>query len=524
MRDRFQEAIDEGGSHHTLFGTFGETSMYLRWCDAGSIEAFTQSSIEDYMAHLYLAVLQGTLKKSSYNKKRSTMFYLFAMMMELPPGWFNSIVVTDASDKEPYEGYSRSDLNQLLPFLRKMFNQTYQQLIANPDKHIQANKNLHTMTFVWKGETYKLSSGISKMMCSATYLLAYYTYINTEQIFMLKQPRNASISMGEAWYKMPAFKRRAFKTIQVEIGEHNVIDIPKYSMTFFEKLLSASRLINQGEDALLLQTVVNKQIRPIKAITLYDFFSGWVEKHFTFIDQTGRRLRPVISRFRETGSQLTTYYQGDLANDIMMNNTPNTRKKSYSTGNKHTNNGMLQDTLAIRQEQVQSKVSSKKAQQNLAIDVLVIEQEYKKSIPNLSRTPSGGSCSNPFGEKSEKYTRKALRHGLAKEGEKLACADLLECFGCPDQVIVQSTSDIWCLLSFKLCIEEALYLHLDAHHYRKNFEGIIRYIDDSILPNISSTIIKQAETLIDDEEYHPIWSDSNSILDLIPQHANKKTT
>ncbi len=39
------------------------------------------------------------------------------------------------------------------------------------------------------------------------------------------------ISTGEIWYTMPAFKRRAFKTIQIEIGEHE-LEIPKYAMTF----------------------------------------------------------------------------------------------------------------------------------------------------------------------------------------------------------------------------------------------------------------------------------------------------
>nr|MBF4428015.1 hypothetical protein [Vibrio anguillarum] len=122
-------------------------------------------------------------------------------------------------------------------------------------------------------------------------------------------------------------------------------------------------------------------------------------------------------------------------NDIMLNNTPNTRKKHYSEGNKTTNNGMLQDAMAIREEQVKSRVTTQQARQNLAIDVLVIEQENSIKLPNLSRTSSGSSCSNPFGEKSKKYTIQARRHGLAKEGERLACADLLACFGCPEQVI-----------------------------------------------------------------------------------------
>jgi hypothetical protein len=178
---------------------------------------------------------------------------------------------------------------------------------------------------------------------------------------------------------------------------------------------------------------------------------------------------------------------------------------------------MMQDTLLIREEQIKSGVSTQQAQENLNIKVLVIEEENKINHPNLSRTSNGGSCASPFGEKSRKYTKKAQAQGLTKKGERLACADLLGCFGCPDQVIVQSVSDIWCLLSFKACIEESLYLHLDASHYRKNFEDIVQFIKQKILPNINKRLLRQAKTKLDDDGYHPAWDDSDSVLGLIPK-------
>ncbi|MGS3377166.1 hypothetical protein ACB294_30745, partial [Klebsiella pneumoniae] len=289
------------------------------------------------------------------------------------------------------------------------------------------------MTFQWQGQQYPLAIGITKMMCAATYLLSYYTYANTSDLFKLKQPNNASTKADEVWYTMPAFKRRAFKTIQLEMGGHE-LEIPKYALDFFDKLLAASKYIHDGENATLLQTVISKKTQPLTSKVLEAFLSIWVEKHFTFTDQTNRRLRPVISRFRETGAQLTAYHQGDLANDLMLNNTPKTRKKHYSEGSKIANNGMMQDTMSIREAQIKNKIDVKEAQKSLGIEVLVIDAEYKVNLPNLSRTPNGGSCKAPFGERSDKYARKAQQHGLLKEGERLACADLLACFGCPDQV------------------------------------------------------------------------------------------
>ena len=513
--DSFSEKNDEGVSHDSLYGIYVEASQYLRWCDIECKPAFTQISLEGYMEHLQTRVMLGELKSSTYKNRRSNMVTLFVRYLDLPYHYFNNVVIMDNSDRESYESYTQSDLKQILPFLRRLFNQTYSQFIEEPEKHIQAYKNTATMTFEWQEKEYKLCGGISKMMCAATYLLAYYTYGNTSDLLRLKQPNNASISTGEIWYTMPAFKRRAFKTILVEMGEHELA-IPKYAMIFFDKLLKASRMISTNEEATLLQTITSQKVQKLQSSKLQDFLKRWVEKHFSFTDQMGRRLRPSISRFRETGSQLTSYHQGEMVNDLMLNNTPNTRKRHYSEGNKLANYGMMQDTVSIREEQVKSGVNIQQAQKNLNIEVLVIEEESKVNLPHLSRTSNGGSCAAPFGDKSLKYTKKAQAQGLAREGERLACADLLGCFGCPNQVIVQSISDIWCLLSFKACVEESLYLHLDASHYKKNFENIIKFIDQKILPSISQRILRQAETKLDDG-LHPVWDDSESVLSLIPK-------
>ncbi|MGR5165052.1 hypothetical protein ACPV4X_24490 [Vibrio owensii] len=516
-KDNHIKKMEEGVSHSTLRNHYGEVSRYLKWCDEKSIDAFTKESLEGYFEHSLQRIRLGTLKKTTYTGSLAKITVVFRDYLDLPTGWFLNIPTVGKDDGEAFEAYTRSDLNQLLPFLRKLFNQTSKQFIENPSKHIEAWKATPTMTFHWKGQEYQLCSAITKMMCAATYLLSYYTYSNTGVLFDLKRPSNASTSVGEQWYQMPAFKRRGFKTVHVEIGEHDYLKIPKYSLSFFDKLLEVSRLLDDSDDALLLQTVASHKVQPMSSSKLQSFNRNWLEKHFTFIDQTGRPLRPVISRFRETGSQITTAYQGEIANNITLGNTPQTRKKHYSKGNKHTNNGMMQDVASIRQEQAISKQGAKAAQDSLEIQVLTIDEEYKAHYPNLSKTPNGGSCISPFGEKSKAYNRKAKQRNLLREGEKLACADLLGCFGCSEQVIVQSVSDIWCLLSFRGCIEESLYLHLDAHHYRKNFEGIISFIDADILPKIKKSILKKAESILNDEGFHPLWDDAESVIGLIPK-------
>lgn len=258
LKARFVEAIEEGGSHHRLYGLFLNASQYLRWCDRAAVDAFTQSSIEGYMNHLNERVMLGQLKNCSYKGTHSSMMTLFTQYLDLPRSYFDSIVVRGIEDKESFEAYTRSDLKQILPFLRALFKQTQKQFIENPEKHIKAHQSTPTMTFQWKGNEYQLCGAISKMMSAATFLMAYYTYANTGDLFKLKQPESASTTVGEVWYTMPAFKRRAFKTIRVEMGEHE-LEIPKYSMDFFDNLLEASRLVSSDDKALLLQTIASKK-------------------------------------------------------------------------------------------------------------------------------------------------------------------------------------------------------------------------------------------------------------------------
>ncbi|MDF4968320.1 hypothetical protein P3573_07075 [Vibrio parahaemolyticus] len=508
LYERLSSYLTEGGSQATVLFIYVNVFRYMRWLDQRDIQAFTQDSVNAYTEYLYQRTLRKEIKRNTYVNMRSALVQAFRHI-DLPDKWFEHVPLVPKDDIEPFQAYSQSDLTQLLPFLRSLFKQTSTQLLADPQKHMSASHRAHSMNFNWKGTTYKIHSGIRKMMVSATYLLAYYTYANTTQLLNLPRPKLVSKSTRDIWYSMPAFKRRAFKIIHVEMGSHQ-LDIPKYSMQFFDKLLRVSQIIDSSDTALLLQTRNQNKLSSLTSSSL-NGFNSWLRKHFNFIDEQGQALTPVISRFRETGSQLTSYYQGDIAQGIVLDSTPTVRKKHYSTGNPYSNQAMTQEAALIRQEQAASKSSAKEAQRTLQIEVLTIDQEHRIAFPNLSRSAHGSHCKEPFGEKSQKFNRKANQHKLT-QGEKLACAELLDCFGCPEQVIVQSVSDIWCLLSFKECIEESMYLHLDAHHFKRNFEKTVSFIDAHILPRLDKNIVRQAEVKLDMVGRHPLWQEAESII------------
>ncbi|MGR5309565.1 hypothetical protein ACPV34_06745 [Photobacterium damselae] len=510
LKSHFNRTISEGGSHAQLLNLYYVALEFLKWSDMHNEKAFTKASLEYYCEYLLGRAYRKEIKNTSYSKTRSHLASLF-QALDLPKQWFESVPSLPKNDIEPFEAYSNSDLKQLLPLLRALFKQTSEQFLANPLQHMEAKKNRHTMTFEYKRQTYKLGGAINKMMAAATYLLSYYTYSNTSVLLSLQHPQKAGSSIQESWHTMPAFKRRAFKVVHIEMGE-NSINIPKYSMQFFNTLLEVSKVIDDSSNALLLQTCLDNQVSPVSHHLLSGFCRLWLKKHFKLTDQRGRELRPRISRFRKTGSQLASYYQGDIAQGILLDTTPSVRKKHYSTGNHHDNQSMTQETVLIRQEQAIRKTSPRDAQNALNIEVLTIDESLRVNIP-VSRTANGGSCKDPFGEKSKSYNYKTNQHHLS-QGEKLACADLLKCFGCPNQVIVQSVEDIWCLLSFKECIEESLYLHLDANHYKRNFSEVVDFIENNILPRISKRVRQQAETQLDKTGRHSLWQEAESVIPL----------
>ena len=81
-------------------------------------------------------------------------------------------------------------------------------------------------------------------MASAVYLLSYYTWANTNTLLSLERPDICESNVNGEWYQMPAFKRRAFRVITIQIGAHDQINIPKYSMEFFNQLLKVSKAIS----------------------------------------------------------------------------------------------------------------------------------------------------------------------------------------------------------------------------------------------------------------------------------------
>lgn len=226
----FSRIIDEGGSITQLYNLFYAAVNYFKWVDSNNHSSFSTVSVEQYCESNLRRALRREIKNTTFSKIRSHLSSLFSLL-DLSTECFKHIPSLPKNDGEPFEAYSRSDLNKLLPLLRAIFKQTSRQFLCNPEFYKKAHATTYTMTFEYKGINYKLRSGITKMMTAATYLLSFYTYANSSSLLSLTRPSTAKFENNETWYAMPTFKRRAFKVIHVEIAEHNLL-IPKYSISF----------------------------------------------------------------------------------------------------------------------------------------------------------------------------------------------------------------------------------------------------------------------------------------------------
>ena len=191
LKEYFDLKILEGGSIPTLSSLYGEAQNYLKWVDSHCESSFTRISLKKYAEHHLERQRRMEIKKTRYMQIRTQLVMLFTPL-ELPSEWFDDVPSMLSDDNQPFEGYSRSDLNKLLPLLRAIFKQISTQFLADPIKQKTAYRTSNSMIFHWQGKTLKILGAISKMMTAATYLLAYYTYANTSTLFALSRPKTTA--------------------------------------------------------------------------------------------------------------------------------------------------------------------------------------------------------------------------------------------------------------------------------------------------------------------------------------------
>lgn len=499
----------------TKYYHFANLRKYIAYCDRMAVPLFSYESVLSFGGYLIQRNKAGQLRNSTCTMILSAVKQCF-ILLEKPGHWFDAIPTLGKSQATPHKAYSDNDLKKLLPLIRTLFKQLSSQFLIDPDIHLFATNFRPTMTFTWKGSCIGIYGAVSKMMAAATYLMSYYTWANTTSLLTIQRPEETTLSTKEKWYQMPVFKRRACRIITLRFGDRGELNIPKYSLEFFNQLLKVSDIIAQRrtEDtpSRLLITYRHSQAASISAGELSNF-NAFLNDNFHLKDDKGERLSPVISRFRTTGSQIIQLHHSPAMSAELLGNSSRTIRRHYSEGNEFENQSMLQDAVSVMADKAlhgESIAQAKRRRKNaLNVEILTYESLIKMHAPPMKQA-HGSYCQNPFGEQAEKFISRVRRHGLLST-EKFACSDLMKCFSCPHQIIVAEACDIWCLMSFKECLEDSISRHVDHHHFYQNYASVLSAIDN-ILDRIDKKVLREATSRLQDEGLHPLWQEPLAFL------------
>ena len=354
-------------------------------------------------------------------------------------------------------------------------------------------------------------AAITKCFCAAYFLMAYYTWGNASSLRDMKIPSVADTEKGK-WFSQNILKRRANKYVSVELGDSFSSTVPKHGLKFIEDLISLVTLLFPDEERLFHQCSLGKRQALCPGHILATV--NWLTENFELTSDNGTILRPEAKRFRATGSTNYLMKTGNaLETSIVLGNTPDTVSRHYSSGNKSDNNAQIQATALTLENAVRcSDISTAKRETltQMNLEILPYDEFVSKYVINNQtgeKTAIGTGCKNPYDSHKATFINKT--DSPPDDVSHLACADILNCFGCANQVIVEEVDDIWCLLSFRESLIEAREDHISPAQFDRNFSLTLKSLDEAIL-KINPRVRRFAEKKLCSEGRHPIW----------PEHLN----
>jgi len=495
---------------HSLYRTF---TKYVKVCDSIPVIPDSKEGISAFEASLVHNVRIGAKSSNSAKGELSSLRTIMRMLDRPVDQWFSKFKLF-RSQINPTQAYSEIELKTLIKILQSLYFQLSKQIQASPKKYIRAGRRDQYASFSFKDIEVPVSGAITKCYCAAYFLLAYYTWANASTIRDMDIPK-ASQKKGQQgkWFVQTALKKRANKFVTIELGDNLSTDIPKHALNFINDLITLTHTLFPNTNRLLHQCIdgINKPLCP----THIRSNMNWLISTFDLTDDNGQELRPEAKRFRATGAYNYLALTGNsLETSQLLNNTPDVVRRHYSRGNESENNAQLQATANTLENAIKCGDVDRAREQTLEqmnLEVLPYEEFVNRYAKpgNGQKTPLGTGCKDPFDNHGDRFRRKASIDSI--DVSHLACADLLNCFSCPNQVLVEEVDDIWCLMSFYEALEDAKEDHLDMSHFKTNFERVLSKIKQ-VLFSIDLKVRRQAERKLHTVGRHPFWPDTLNLV------------
>jgi len=197
-------------------------------------------------------------------------------------------------------------------------------------------------------------------------------------------------------------------------------------------------------------------------------------------------------------------------------------KHNYSKGDKRVNQVESAKSANTMEAFVRNngdiKIAIQTASNIMKIPVQNIT-EYENHIENSQdtcKTVQGGTCKGEENKQTRSFQRSAMKNSLLDKEDlvKISCGFVIECFDCSNFGIIDDVEDIWCLLSFRHQLNNSLESHCSLKHFLKNFGDVMLSIDE-LLDRLTAKKVDQANKRISSENFHPQWSDTHSVADVL---------
>lgn len=491
----------------TKFGYAVDLAIYLNFVDSKRLDPESGLAAHAWEQYLVEKVRLGTIGVNTARKLNSSIKCLLKLL-DLPVDeWFSTYGLFRKEDN-PTESYSDHELKKLLRTIHPIFNQLIKQITLSPEKHLHANPRDYTALIVLNGRKVDVTGAITRCFSMGYFLMSYFTWGNTTTLLSMKKFNDGNISQ-KLVYSQSVLKSRANKYVTISIGENNEQHVPKYALNFIQKLLTLSKIVSADNTHLFYQ-VSRGRIQPLEPQHLNDA-ANWLLKNFPLIDDYGKPLKPMTRKFRASGSSRYLALTGDvIGTSSLLGNTPTTLARHYTIGNSIDNKQQLQAAVYTLEAATKcSDISESKnyAKRQLEVEVLPYE-EFLRKYECFNKKPQstviGSGCKDPLGDEAELYRRKMNFSPKDLEVDHLACSDILKCFSCQNQVIIEEVDDIWCLMSFKQVIEDSLSDHVNSNQFNRNFRDLIEKIDFAI-HRIDPMIRRKSALKLSREGRHPLW-------------------
>ncbi|MGE6416210.1 hypothetical protein ACQKDY_00545 [Alteromonas macleodii] len=495
--------LERCASGDTALSKFRRIVGVFRFFDERSIPVeMNKENVSLFGQHLFKEVRKGNMSVGNANTIKNTFSsYLNGL-------GFNELVNELPQIPKGYgktDAYSDVEIKSIARRLFKVFNKLSSAYLNDEEPECPFGINHYNGT--WASNYMNNTAWLVKLVVSAAFLTIMFTGDNTTPILKMRRKDIGKFSKKTSghWLLKSAKGRQHGRVNSWELG------FTERGKRFFELYLTISELIDPSEDAYLFPYVKNGIAETHIVNRDLMTFNRW----FLVKYEDGIRLTP--KRFRQTKSDLLI----TLTNSISitaegLNNSGSTVQRHYMNGNPSENKGKLASASEAIElmgrgkslKQAKTTVYSK-FKEPLTLEELT---QKKQSIP--APTDVGSRCEQPFGVKAQKLKAQLLKQGIVREEDSVACFKFLDCFECEYQALIAEVDDIWCLLSFKDSIIDAISAPAVNHIPPEKLRSVLSKVEN-MLDSVQSTYPEVFHKANEKNKHkpHPAWNDEYAVFD-----------